>query len=62
MTIDKIRANMQTNLFEHWVNCRDIEILNRAKKALKSEIANGLLKGIQYQAELQLLQLLTEQE
>ena len=62
MTIDKIKAYMPREMFEYWTNCKDIEALNRAKAILKSEISEGLLNGISYQAELQLLQLLTESE
>lgn len=62
MTIDKIKAYMPSEIFEYWTNCKDIEALNRAKAILKSEISEGLLNGISYQAELQLLQLLTESE
>ena len=62
MTIDKIKAYVPEQIYKHWTNCRDIEVINRAKKILKSEIDSGLLIGIQYQAELQLLQLLSESE
>ena len=62
MTIDKIKAYMPEQIYKHWTNCRDIEVINRAKKILKSEIDSGLLVGIQYHAELQLLQLLTDSE
>lgn len=62
MTIDKIKTYMPSEMFEYWINCKDIEALNRAKAILKSEISEGLLNGIRYQAELQLLQLLTESE
>ena len=62
MTIDKIKAYMPEQIYEYWTNCRDIEVINRAKKILKSEINSGLLIGIQYQAEIQLLQLLSESE
>ena len=62
MTIDKIKAYLPSIIFDHWTNCKDIEALNKAKAILKSEIAEGLLVGIKYHAELQLLQLLTESE
>ena len=62
MTIDKIKAYMPEQIYKHWTNCTDIAAANRAKNILKSEIESGLLIGIQYQAELQLLQLLTDSE
>ena len=62
MTIDKIKAYVPEQIYKHWTNCRDIAVINRAKDILKSEIDSGLLNGIQYQAELQLLQLLSESE
>ena len=62
MTIDKIKSYMSKDIFDFWCNCKDIEALNKAKAILKSEISEGLLIGIKYQAELQLLQLLTESE
>lgn len=60
MTIDKIKAYMPPQLFAYWISCPDIPAANNAKELLKKEIAAGLLSGVQYQAELQLLQLLTE--
>jgi hypothetical protein len=62
MTIDKIRAYMPAQLFEYWSNCTDIVAATKAKELLKKELAAGLLCGVQYHAELQLLQNLTESE
>lgn len=62
MTIDKIKAYMPEQIYKYWTNCTDIAAANRAKKILKSEIDSGLLIGIRYQAELQLLKLLTDSE
>lgn len=60
MTIDKIKAYMPVQLFEYWSNCTDIAAANKAKDLLKKELTSGLLVGIAYHAELQLLQMLTE--
>ncbi len=62
MTLDKIKAYMPAQLFEYWSNCTDIAAATKAKELLKKEIAAGLLYGVQYHAELQLLQNLTESE
>ena len=62
MTIDKIKAYMPEQIYKHWTNCTDLSAANRAKKILKNEIDSGLLVGIRYHAELQLLQLLTDSE
>ena len=62
MTIDKIKAYMPAQLFDFWCNCNDLAAANKAKELLKKELAAGLLCGVQYQAELQLLQNLTESE
>ena len=62
MTIDKIKAYMPVELFEFWTNCKDIQRVNNAKVLLKSELQAGLLHGVKYEAELQLLQLLTESD
>lgn len=62
MTIDKIQSYMSKDIFDYWTSCTDIAAANKAKELLKKELAAGLLFGVQYQAELQLLQLLTESE
>ena len=62
MTLDKIKAYMPAQLFDFWCNCNDLAAANKAKELLKKELAAGLLCGVQYQAELQLLQNLTESE
>ena len=53
---------MPAQLFEYWSNCTDIVAATKAKELLKKELAAGLLCGVQYHAELQLLQNLTESE
>jgi hypothetical protein len=62
MTIDKIKTYMTVQLFEYWSSCTDVAAANNAKELLKKEITTGLLCGVQYYAELQLLQNLTESE
>ena len=62
MTIDKIQSYMPKDIFDFWCNCNDLTAANKAKELLKKELAAGLLCGVQYQAELQLLQNLTESE
>jgi len=62
MTIDKIKAYMPSTIYDYWANCRDIAAANKAKELLKRELSEGLLSGARYQAELQLLQLLTGSE
>lgn len=62
MTIDKIKAYMPPSIYEHWASCKDIAVANKAKELLKKELSEGLLSGARYQAELQLLQLLTGSE
>ena len=55
MTIDKIKHYMQPIIFEYWHNCRDIEAIKKAEKDLSSEIEAGILKGIEFVAELKFL-------
>lgn len=62
MIIDKIKAYMPSTIYDYWTSCKDIAAANKAKEVLKRELSEGLLSGISYQAELQLLQLLTESE
>lgn len=62
MTIDKIKAYMPSIIYDYWTSCKDIAAANKAKELLKRELSEGLLSGARYQAELQLLQLLTESE
>ena len=62
MTIDKIKAYMPSTIYDYWANCTDIAAANKAKELLKKELSEGLLSGARYQAELQLLQLLTGSE
>ncbi len=62
MTIDKIKAYMPSIIFDYWTSCKDIAAANKAKKLLKKELSEGLLSGVRYHAELQLLQLLTGPE
>lgn len=62
MTIDKIKAYMPSTIYDYWASCKDITLANNAKELLKKELSEGLLSGVRYQSELQLLQLLTESE
>jgi len=55
MTIDKIKHYMNSSVFEHWCNVKELAIIEKAQKQLKEEIKNGILVGIQYHAELNLL-------
>lgn len=59
MTIDKIKHYMNPIIWEHWKNCNDLEVLENAKKQLKYELENKILSGIEYIAELELLELKT---
>jgi hypothetical protein len=60
MTIDKIKHYMKPEVFSHWINCGDIQAIQKAKNDLKKEIESGLLKGIEYIAELNLLTYLSK--
>lgn len=65
MTIDKIKHYIDDYVYKYWTdgvaNNSDlsyetkIEILNNGKKILQSEIEQGMLKDIKYQAELNLI-------
>lgn len=58
MTIDKIKFYMDSIIFEHWINCKDINAINNAYNLLKSEIECKLLNDIKYFSELNLLTIL----
>lgn len=55
MTIDKIKHYMDPVVFNHWTTLRDTARMKAALKILESEVENGLLVGIQYHAEIELL-------
>jgi len=65
MTIDKIKHYLDENVYKHWVeNVANnssfsyefkLMFLNKAKSNLEYELNNGLLKGINYVAELKLI-------
>ena len=65
MTIDKIKHYMDDYVYKYWTDGvaynsdlsyeTKIELLNNAKKMLQSEIEQGILKDIKYQAELNLI-------
>jgi len=59
MTYDKIKFYMNPIIFNFWVNCKDLNVINRAKNQIKLEIDNKLLVGIEYMAELKLLEILS---
>lgn len=58
MSIDKIKHYLGEDLFAHWSSVKDKDQIARAEKQLQSEIDCGLLVGVQYYAELNLLRLL----
>lgn len=60
MTIDKIKYYMNPTIFKHWTELTNIEAINKARVLLKEEIDLGLLKGIEFIAELNLLNQLAE--
>lgn len=55
MTLDKIKHYMDRDLFEFWSTCKDVSAVRGAAEKLQQELDRGLLSGIKYQAELQLL-------
>ena len=55
MTIDKIKHYMNADIFDYWVNCKDIALITKACNILTSEINSGILNDIKYHAELKLL-------
>ena len=55
MTIDKIKHYMSPNIFDYWANCTNIEDIKKAEKDLSREMESGLLKGIEFEAELKFL-------
>ena len=55
MTTDKIKHHIGPQLFDHWQGVNDSKILNDAKVQLTREIGQGLLSGIKYRAELELI-------
>ena len=55
MNIDKIRCYIGDYLFSYWVNVKNREAIQRAAGQLKKELDSGVLNGVKYTAELQLL-------
>ena len=65
MTIDKIKHYMDDYIYKYWTdgvaNNGDlsyetkVKLLSNAKKTLESEIEQGILTDIKYQAELKLI-------
>ncbi|AKG94254.1 hypothetical protein AVT43_gp80 [Polaribacter phage P12002L] len=56
MTIDKIKYYMNPIIFNYWIsNVPTQKDINKAYNDLKKEIDSGLLKGVKYHAELNLL-------
>lgn len=63
MTIDKIKSYMDENIFNYWTALSNgnlpIELkiyhLRTAKSQLEKEIESGILTGIKYIAELNLI-------
>jgi hypothetical protein len=55
MTIDKIKFYMGDYLFNFWTSQTDVQQIEKARNLLKSEIDAGILKGIEFHAELKLL-------
>ena len=63
MTIDKIKSYMDENIFNYWTTLSNgnlptelkIYHLRTAKSQLEKEIESGILTGIKYIAELNLI-------
>jgi len=55
MTIDKIKHHMNPQIFEFWTSQTDKAQIEKAQKQLSYEIKAGILKGANYDAELELL-------
>ena len=55
MTIDKIKHYMSAQLFEFWTSQTDRAQIERARNQLTIEIEEGILKGVEFRAELYLL-------
>ena len=63
MTLDKIKIYMDETIYKFWtedLRKQDLatqeKVLKKAYKRLKTELDNGILKGIKYHAELQLIE------
>jgi hypothetical protein len=48
---------MADEVFEHWKNVNDKEVIEKAEKNLNSEIESGLLNSIEHHAERYLLKM-----
>jgi len=55
MTTDKIKHHIGPQLFKHWQGVNNPELLRRAQAQLTTEIEQGLLHGVKYIAELELI-------
>jgi len=55
MTTDKIKHHIGPQLFNHWQGVNNPELLRRAQVQLTTEIEQGLLHGVKYIAELELI-------
>ncbi len=60
MTLDKIRHYIGTDLYTFWTAQTSRLKISEAADQLRSEIQSGLLSGIRYTAELNLLEYLLE--
>jgi hypothetical protein len=62
MTIDKIKHYINENIFNFWVNCKDINRMQKAYNLLLLELNQGILQEnkCKYVAELHLLSHLLE--
>ena len=58
MTYDKMKHYISPQVFDFWTNCTDEQKGKIAYVQLCKEMESGILTGIQYEAEKQLLQYL----
>jgi hypothetical protein len=62
MTIDKIKERLPTDVYQHWINCKDLQKMQSALKELRWMIDNKQELSLtgdlvnRYHAEIELLQ------
>lgn len=59
LSLEKIKYILGNNIYNHWANITDINILQKAETTLKSEIEKGILTEYKYKVELHFIQYLS---
>lgn len=62
MTLDKIKHYIGSDLYNFWTAQTSRLKISEAAKELKTEMESGLLSGVRYTAELNLLNYLLEKD